>query len=56
MKGEPKVYWPSWRYGPNGESQVFDKEADVPKGWEDHPSKVKAPAKKAVKDEIEHDL
>lgn len=32
--------WPSWRYGPGGKSAVFESEADVPKGWEDHPTKV----------------
>lgn len=31
--------FPSWRYGPKGEAAVFESEADVPKGWEDHPSK-----------------
>jgi hypothetical protein len=33
--------WPSWRFGPNGQSAVFESEADVPNGWVDHPSKVK---------------
>lgn len=32
--------WPSWRYGPEGQSQIFDHEEQVPDGWEDHPSKV----------------
>lgn len=32
--------WPSWRYGPDGQSQVFQSEDEVPDGWEDHPSKV----------------
>jgi hypothetical protein len=27
--------WPSWRYGPNGEAQVFESASDVPKGWKD---------------------
>jgi hypothetical protein len=36
--------FPSWRYGPNGQSGVFESEADVPKGWQDHPSKVSASA------------
>lgn len=31
--------FPSWRYGPKGESAVFESEADVPRGWFDHPSK-----------------
>lgn len=30
-------FWPSWRYGPNGASGVFDSAAEVPKGWADHP-------------------
>lgn len=25
--------WPGWRYGPNGESAIFQCEADVPEGW-----------------------
>lgn len=29
--------WPSWRYGPNGESGIFNSAAEVPKGWQDHP-------------------
>jgi hypothetical protein len=37
--------WPSWRFGPGGQSAVFESEADVPKGWVDHPSKVKGEAK-----------
>lgn len=42
-------HWPAWRYGPNGEGAVFESEADVPKGWHDHPSKhEKAEAPKAA--------
>jgi hypothetical protein len=37
--------WPSWRFGPGGQSAVFESEADVPKGWVDHPTKVKGEAK-----------
>lgn len=37
---QPDPGFPSWRYGPGGEAQVFQFEADVPKGWFDHPSKV----------------
>jgi hypothetical protein len=29
----PNRDWPSWRYGPNGESAIFQKEGDVPYGW-----------------------
>lgn len=32
--------FPSWRYGPNGQSGVFESAADVPTGWVDHPSLV----------------
>lgn len=37
--------WPAWRYGPDGASDVFQSEGDVPAGWQDHPSKVITPAK-----------
>lgn len=39
-------HWPSWRFGPNGQSDVFNSEDDVPKGWVAHPSLLteKAPA------------
>jgi hypothetical protein len=36
----PIVYWPSWRYGPDGQAAVFNSEDDVPEGWADHPAKV----------------
>lgn len=36
--------YPAWRHGPDGQSAIFDSEADVPKGWVDHPSKVKGAA------------
>jgi hypothetical protein len=36
----PFPKWPSWRYGPNGESAIFDNEEDVPAGWADHPSRA----------------
>jgi hypothetical protein len=35
-----KIYWPSWRFGPNGAAEVFQSESEVPAGWVDHPSKV----------------
>lgn len=35
--------FPSYRYGPNGEAEVFESEADVPEGWLDHPAKFNAP-------------
>lgn len=27
--------WPAFRYGPNGEAQIFQKASDVPAGWHD---------------------
>lgn len=38
------VRFPGWRYGPNGEAQIFQTEADVPKGWTDNPNDFKEPA------------
>jgi hypothetical protein len=35
-----KQSWPAWFYGPDGASMVCESEADVPAGWQDHPSKV----------------
>jgi hypothetical protein len=32
--------WPSFRYGPNGESKVFQSAEDVPEGWQDSPNFV----------------
>ena len=32
---------PTWRYGPNGQSMICYSESEIPKGWQDHPSKVK---------------
>ena len=32
--------WPSFRYGPNGESKVFQRAGDVPEGWRDSPNFV----------------
>lgn len=28
--------WPCWAYGPKGESEIFEREEDVPKGWTHH--------------------
>lgn len=33
--------WPKCRYGPGGQSAIFERPEDVPEGWEDHPNKVK---------------
>lgn len=29
--------WPAWKYGPNGEAQIFESEDDVPEGWGSFP-------------------
>jgi hypothetical protein len=29
--------WPAFRYGPNGEAQIFQRPEDVPEGWKDSP-------------------
>lgn len=34
--GDPN--WPSWRYGPNGESVLCQGPQDVPEGFKKHPS------------------
>lgn len=39
--------WPAWYYGPAGASSIFASEGEVPKGWQDHPSKVEETAKPA---------
>lgn len=44
----PSQFWPSWRYGPGGRSEIFTSPEEVPAGWEDHPSKV---SDKPIKDE-----
>ena len=38
---ETEKGFPSFRYGPDGQSAVFQSAKDVPSGWHDHPSKVK---------------
>lgn len=27
--------WPAWRYGPDGEGEIFARAEDVPEGWTD---------------------
>ena len=41
------VEFPAWRYGPNGEAQIFDHKEEVPNGWVDSPAKVGKPQPKA---------
>lgn len=43
-----KICWPSWFYGPNNQSAIFESESLVPKGWQDHPSKVSEEKPKPV--------
>lgn len=38
---ETEEGFPSFRYGPDGQSMVCHSKAEVPSGWVDHPSKVK---------------
>lgn len=42
MSDTPYTYqaWPSWRYGPNGEAEIFQCEEQVPAGWVDDPNKI----------------
>lgn len=51
--------WPSWRYGPNGESGIFQSPSDVPFGWTSKPGQVFSPldAKPALdRDKLISDL
>lgn len=43
-KPEPYVHqgWPAFRYGPEGERQIFQRPEDVPEGWQDSPNFVAA--------------
>lgn len=36
----PSIVWPSWRYGPNGESAIFQSAAEVPSGWTRKPEEA----------------
>lgn len=35
-----KKSWPAWRYGPNGQADIFQSPEEVPDGWQNHPDKV----------------
>jgi hypothetical protein len=43
---KPEAYvhqgWPAFRYGPEGERQIFQRPEDVPDGWQDSPDFVTA--------------
>lgn len=36
-KTRPDLIWPSWRYGPDGESAIFNSASEVPFGWSRRP-------------------
>lgn len=36
---EEQVF-PSWRYGPNEQAEIFQSAEEIPAGWRDHPSLV----------------
>lgn len=36
--------WPAARYGPDGQSGIFNSAEEVPAGWRDHPSKAEKAA------------
>lgn len=40
---EVRDYWPSWRYGPHGESAIFERESEVPYGWTKRPGEIYVP-------------
>lgn len=46
MAEEKKEFVPTWRYGPDEQAMICYSEDEIPEGWEDHPSKVKAPKPK----------
>lgn len=50
MDGYKPIKFPGWRYGPNGESAIFESEAEVPEGWLDNPNDFKK-ASKSKKEE-----
>lgn len=40
---KPDYSWPSWRYGPNGESAIFHRQEDVPQDWTRKPGEQPDP-------------
>lgn len=46
MAGKQTIHWPSWYFGPNGQSGIFNSIDEVPVGWQDspdHPDITEAP-------------
>lgn len=39
-KIQPDWRWPSWRYGPAGQSAIFQCEEDIPEGWTRKPDEA----------------
>ena len=37
---QQRADWPAWRYGPRGESRIFQNEQEVPSGWTRRPGNV----------------
>lgn len=37
MPHEP-IKFPGWRYGPDGQAEIFERAEDVPPGWTDNPN------------------
>ena len=35
--------WPAWRFGPDGQSAIFNEESEVPYGWMKSPGEVFVP-------------
>lgn len=55
----PVDYWPSWRYGPHGEAQIFGSAEEVPQGWQRKPwyEEFETPeVQYHDKDQLIHDL
>lgn len=44
------IRWPSWRYGPHGESGIFQSEVDVPHGWTRKPGELFVPVESTAID------
>lgn len=47
-QGNEVLTYPSWRYGPAGESMICYTAEQVPAGWHDTPDKHKTPAPAAT--------
>mgnify|MGYP007100092968 CR=1 FL=1 len=46
-----KPRYPGWRYGPNGEAEIFQCAEDVPEGWYDTPQEAEGKKAKMQKGE-----